>query len=490
MGFITQQQGWLIFLFYGLGILLLTYLFTKKEQTADTHLVANRKVSIFAGAFSIAVTWIWAPAIFIASQKSFEQGLPGIFWFTLPNIICFFVFAPLAMRLRRLLPFGYSMPDFIARRFPNDKKTHLVFLIITLGYELGAIIINTLAGGLLMHSVAGIDLRLAIVVLAGVALFYSVWRGLPASIITDIIQMSMILFIGFILVPWVIIQAGGVGAIAGGLGGVSGKFSNLFDPWIAYSFGIPITLGLIAGPIADQMFYQRAMAVKKSKITKTLIYGGLLFGVVPIILSIFGFVAANPAITPLLGITDAQLVGVNVVRHFLPQWALYGFALMALCGLSSTLDSAYCAIGSLTAVDIYKRYKNKTASDQQIIRASQIGMILFVVFGTIVAMIPGMKLLWVFLIYGALASAALVPTILSLYWKRLTARGAFWGSFLSFAIGLPLSIYANFTENAHLIVLAAVASVVIGLAICLFDGLRNKDNYFEYSTTDNQTVVG
>ncbi len=467
---LTARDGWLIFALYGAGILLLTWLFTKKEQSKDEHLVANRNVGVFAGMCSVAVTWIWAPAIFIASQKSFEQGLPGIFWFTVPNIVTFFVFAPLALRLRRLLPGGYSMPDYIWRRFGGARSTHGMFLIVTLGYELGAIIINTLAGGLLMHTIAGIDLQLGILCLAGIALIYSAWRGLPASIITDIVQMGMILFIAAILVPWSVLKAGGISAVAGGIGGVTGNFTDVFDPWIAYSFGIPATLGLISGPISDQMFYQRAMAARMRSIVKTFVFGGLLFGIVPVVLSIFGFLAANPAITPALGIVDNQMVGVYVVEHFLPSWTLFGFALMALAGLSSTLDSAYVAVGSLIGVDVYHRYIRPDASDRSIVRASQIGMILFVIVGTAIAMIPGMKLLWAFLIYGALASSALVPTVLSLYWKRLTAKGAFWAILISFAVGLPLSIYANVTENTHLVVLAAFMSVILGLVVCLFDG--------------------
>jgi SSS family transporter len=475
--FISEQSGWLIFIAYGIIMLAITWFFTRKEASADEHLVANRKVSTFKGAFSIAVTWIWAPAIFICSQKSFEQGLPGIFWFTFPNIICFFIFAPIAIRLRRLVPKGYSFPDFIALRYPGKPAIHLIFLIITYGYDLGAIIINSLAGGLLLHTIAGINLQLAILSLAFIAFLYAAWRGLPASIITDIIQMAVILFIGFVLVPWAIGESGGFNTVINGLGGVTGEYGNLFDPWIAFSFGIPATLGLIAGPVADQMFYQRAMAARYKNIVKTFVWGGLLFGIVPIVLSMFGFIAANPEVNQSINIVEKQMVGIYIVQHYLPQWTLYGFVLMAVCGLSSTLDSAYCAVGSLGANDIYKRYINKQPNDKQLVRASRLFIALFAVIGTGIALIPGMQLLWIFLIYGALASSALVPTILCLYWKRLTPKAAFWGPFLSFIIGLPLSIYANFSENAYLVVLAAVLSVLIGLIVCVGLSLFSKEQY-------------
>ena len=43
-------------------------------------------------------------------------------------------------------------------------------------------------------------------------------------------------------------------------GEVSGP--RLIDPWVAYSFGIPVTIGLPSGPIGDQQHWQRAYALK------------------------------------------------------------------------------------------------------------------------------------------------------------------------------------------------------------------------------------
>ena len=476
--FISQSEGWLIFLAFAVSMIGIVWLATRPHKNRDDHLVAGRNVATLPGAFSIAVSWIWAPAVFICSQKAYQQGLAGIFWFTFPNILCFFTFAPLALRLRRLMPNGYSMPDFIWLRFSGDRRTHLVFVTITLGYELGAVIINALAGGVLMHALSGIDLNLAILGMTLVALSYAVWRAMPASIVTDFVQMSVILLVAFVLVPWSVSEAGGWHVLSGGLAGISGS-ANIFDPWIAYSFGIPATLGLISGPIADQMFYQRVMSARYKVVVRTFIVGGLIFGIVPIVLSILGFIASSPLVQGIV-VTDPQMVSVAVIQHFLPKWTLFLFAFMALCALCSTLDSAYIAIGSICAVDLYQRYQCVGANDEQIIRTSKMAMLIFAVVGMIIAMIPGLKLLWVFLIYGALASSALVPTVLALYWGRLTKWGAFWGPFLSFAIGLPVSIYANVNENAHLVVVAALLSAVVGLIVCAYDGIRNKEAEFNF----------
>lgn len=482
MNLLTQTESLVILGGFGAVMILIVAL---KElgavPTAERFLVRNRDVGVIAGAFSIAVTWIWAPAIFICSMQSYTKGLPGIFWFTAPNILCFFLFAPLGIRLRRLLPQGYTLPEFIYRRFGKDKRTHLAFLCVFFGYQLGATVINTLAGGTLMHALSGLDVRWAIVCTVIPVLAYSMISGMVASIITDFIQMSMILVIAFVLVPMSVIKAGGWSAVANGIGGVSGEYANVFDPWIAYTMGIPMTLGLLAGPIGDQMFFQRSMSAQINKIAKTFVLGGIVFGVVPIALSILGFLAANPEINSALTVQDPQVVGAVVVGHFLPKWALVAFCLMAIAGLASTLDSSYIAVSSLAAVDIYKHYVNPAPTDRQILTVSRYTMFGMTLLGTGIAMLQP-KLLWVFLIYGALASAGMFPTVLSLCWKKLPPKGAFWGVALSLGVGTPLSIYANITENVHLIVIAAIASVAIGLVVCVYAGLTNKGADFDFGS--------
>ncbi|MBD3223697.1 MAG: hypothetical protein GF313_03145 [Caldithrix sp.] len=487
MYLISQTTGFITLLIFGIAMISLVYFLTRRKITNERFLVAGRKVSWPRGAFSIAVSWIWAPAIFIVSLQAYTQGIAGAFWFIVPNILCFFIFAPLAIRLRQLMPEGYTLPEFILKRYNNDKKTHLAFLVIFFGYQLGAIIINCLAGGTLLHILTGMNFSLAVLSLSLIALIYSLISGLEASILTDIIQMLMILIVAFILVPWVVIKAGGISVITNGFGGVTGEFGNIFNLWIAYSFGIATTLGLISGPIGDQMFFQRGFAVKYRHIVKTFVVGGLLFGLVPITLSALGFVAASPQFASLINVSDPQMVGPLVIGYFLPKSALILFVFMAFAGLSSTLDSAYCAISSLGTVDIYKKYINKHADDKKLLSVSRKIMLAMALLGTGIALLQP-QLLWVFLIYGALASAGFFPIVLSLYWKKLNKQGAFWAITLSLLVGLPMSIYANVTGNVNLIVLSAVLSIGIGLIICLTFGFLNKENGYAFKDESKPLV--
>jgi Na+/proline symporter len=477
---LTPYEGFWLAIGYAIAMTIIVVIARAKHRDAEDFLVVNRQLGLFRGAFSIAAAWIWAPAIFICSLKSFTQGLPGIFWFTFPNILCFFTFTPLALRLRKLLPNGYTLPDFVWARYDGDRRAHLAFLVVYLGYQLGAIIINTLAGGTLLHILTGLNFQIAVLLISATSLTYSLISGLRASVLTDVIQMIVFLVIGFLIVPWVISVVGGTTVLAHGLGGESGQFRDIFNPTVAFSFGIPVTLGLISGPISDQMFFQRVFAAKRKSIAGIFIIGGLVFGIVPIILSLLGFVAAAPEIRSQLTVTDPQMIGPLVVGHFLPKWALMAFCLMAIGGLCSTLDSAYCAISSLGSIDVYRRYFNPRASDRQILNAARWTMVIAGIMGTLVALLQP-QLIWMFLIYGALASAGLFPTIFSLFSSRVTASTMFWAVLLSIGIGTPLSIYANFSGNNNLVVSAAILSVTIGLVICLISVLLNK-RHFDFSS--------
>lgn len=459
------------------GFMLAICVFTKKRnQGTGEFFVMNRKLGVFRGAFSIAASWIWAPAVFICSQKSYQQGLPGIFWFTAPNILCFFTFVPLALRARKLLPHGYSMPDYLFVRFEGHAGVHKAALIVYFGYQLGAIMINALAGGMLVHALTGLPVQGCIVFMSAAALSYSLIGGLRASVMTDMVQMCLILFIAFVLVPCVLMKTGGLAVIGEGFGGATGAFSNIFDPSVAYSFGIAATIGLISGPVGDQMWFQRAFAARRDSVKRIFIVGGLAFGVVPIILSILGFVAAAPSVQAQLTITDPQMVGPQVVAHFLPNWALAAFVILAFAGLSSVMDSAFAAISSLTAIDVYKRYIKPRASETDMVRVSRLGMLVFAIIGTGIALLQP-QLVWLFLIYGALASAMLVPVFFSLFSKRVTASGIVAAILLSVGVSVPLSVYANTTENVHLVVLSAVMPPIFGLSACLISALLNKKQF-------------
>ena len=490
MTVLSQAGGYLLIALFGIAMVGVTWVISRDRRWKHTgvgFLVAGREVPWTIGSFSIAASWIWAPALFVSVQKAYELGLPGIFWFTAPNILALVIFAFLAPKVRSKIPGGYTLPDWIRYRL-DDKKLHAIYMIPYIWYQIMAICVQIFVGGMMLNFLTGIPLNIIMLLLLVIGLSYSLISGLRASIVTDFVQMVFIIVGGAIVLPWVV-KAAGPGAITKGLGGLAGN-TNILDPKIAFSFGIVTSIGLIAGAISDQQYWQRSFAIKRSDLIKSFVIGGILFGIVPIALSILGFIPANPA----MGIalpegTGLPMIGIATVVKLLPAWASVFFVIMLLGGLCSTLDSGLCAASSLYAIDFARLSeserevlrkerlgiaftgddkKAKEKLDQSTMGRARTGMFGIAILGLLTAFVVqhvfSLDRLW--WIFNGVASCFVVPTVLSLYYDRLSAKGAFYG-ILGSLLGMVVFVYGNWVQNDVITVFSAIFIIAISLVCCL-----------------------
>ena len=171
----------------------ITYFFArwKRYRSIQGFLVAERNVKWWLGATSIAASWIWAPALFVSVQAAYQQGLPGIFWFTFPNIIALLLYIWLAPKIRERMPYGYTLPQYIKYRLQSEK-VHKVYLFPYFFYQLMAVTVQLFAGGSLVSFLTGIPFVNAMAIMAATVLVYAFISGLESSFVTDFIQFLMI----------------------------------------------------------------------------------------------------------------------------------------------------------------------------------------------------------------------------------------------------------------------------------------------------------
>jgi SSS family transporter len=461
MNFLSPQLGYSTLLTFGVVMLLVSWHLSKKRNalTRESFLLANREVGWFSGGISIAASWIWAPALFVSTQIAYEKGLAGAFWFTAPNILALVIFAWLAPKIRTAMPEGYTLPQYIRERFKSERL-HKLYLFPYFFYQLMAITVQLFAGGSLVSLLTGISLTTVMPILLFIGLSYTMLAGLKASILTDVVQLAMVMGIMGLILPMTLKAGGGFGNIKDGLAGIEG-IESLFDPIVAFSFGIVTSIGLIAGALSDQQYWQRSFAIKRNELKRAFVFGGILFGIVPIMLSLLGFLAVKLNVVLPEGI-DASMIGVQTVATLLPQWATALFLVMLLSGLSSTLDSGLSAISSLWLTDVQPTRHVWTA---------RMAMLISGVAGWMVALlaytIPGFGLQHLWWIFNTIAACVMVPTVLSLYSKRISERGAFYGILVAFFMGIPLFVYANILNNATYIVLASLFVVVVSMGSSL-----------------------
>lgn len=500
MNSLSPAAGYWIIILFGIATILLTYFASRSERwmkSGTGFLVAWRNVPWWLAAPSIAACWIWAPALFVSVQKSYQLGLPGIFWFTAPNILALVIYGFLGPKIRSIIPGGYTLPDWIRYRM-GSETVHKVYLIPYIWYQVMAVTVQIFVGGLMLNYLTGIPLNLLMILMLVICLIYSLISGLRASVVTDFVQMALMILGVLLIPPWVASKVG-IDAVVKGLGGLEGH-TNIFDPKVAFSFGIVTSIGLLAGSISDQQYWQRAFAIKPKDLVKSYVVGGILFGIVPIMLSILGFVAANPD----LGIAMPQgvglpMIGIEVVARLLPLWATVFFVVMLLCGLMSTLDSGMCAASSLYAIDLVhlppaqrevlakeraglvmteEELRIKDQIDRETVGRARTGMYGISALGLILAFIVqhlfSLDRLW--WIFNGIATCFVVPTVLSLYYDRLSAKGVISGICCA-GVGMVFFVYGNWVQNDVITVFSALFIIAVSLACCL--GFRSKTPWMQ-----------
>ena len=474
----SQSSGYLLLFVFGAAMVVATYIFARVRpgMTRESFLVARRDMNWILSGTSIAASWIWAGALFVSIQVAYQKGLAGIFWFTLPNILALLIFTRLGTKIRDKFALGYTLPEYVGMTLKSPRVQKLYLLPFFFG-QLIAITFNVFAGGAVIAFLTGIPLTVVMPLLIIIALVYTWISGLEASIITDFLQMVLIVAGIVVIVPLAIWNAGGIGAVAGGLTGTAGTL-NVFDPWIMFSFGLVTSIGLISQTINDQQFWQRVFAVKREDIGRSFALGAILFALVPIALSALGFLAANPA----LGVSlpagmDQSLIGVLSVGTFVGASAAVVYTVIMLSGLLSTIDSAMSATSSLWVTDFIPLFRTKRQlSDAEVVRQSRFAMALVSLLGLSFAYVSyyvaGFGIAQLFLISISVSAATAVPTVLSLYWDGLNERGVFWGILISIVIGMPLFFYANYVKSDGLTAFASLFMLVSSTLFCLFTPAR------------------
>lgn len=81
--------------------------------------------------------------------------------------------------------------------------------------------------------------------------------------------------------------------------------------------------------------------------------------------------------------------------------------------------------------------------------------------------IPGFGLQYLWWAFNTIAACIAVPTVLSLYWDRLSSSGVFWGVLIAFVLGIPAFVYGNYNDITWISVAASVGIILTTLVVAL-----------------------
>ena len=432
---------------------------TKMVKNSEDFMVAGRILPWYILVGTLLATWMGSGSLFSGAGLGYRNG-PAAMWSSggawLGIALIYFI----AKRIRN---FGkVTVPDIFEIRY---GRTAAVLATITTVVAYLTIVSYQFRGGgkvLSMVSDGYISLEAGIVITAVFAISYTVLAGMFSVVYTDVVNGVLMTAGVLTALCFMIYNVGGVGEIIT-VADQEGKWS-LFGNWaservgdisgpiIAISFFVP-TMLLLMG---DANMYQRIFSAKDGGSAKKAVFFWII-GVIILessisFLGLTGSVAAEKGLMPNL-VAESQASVISEAAQLgqlpaeddmlsarqagsesvIPAIAKYG-GLPLIIGLLlvstmmaiivSTADSFLLIPATNLTRDVYQRYINTKASEQQIIFISRVlvltlGVIAYLLVSQFKTVLNAA--FTAYNIYGASLTPALLAAFL---WKRATKEGA------------------------------------------------------------------
>jgi urea-proton symporter len=461
--------GWVVLGGFSALWVALGWYFGRGADKLDDYVLAGRRVGLALGTATVMATWVTSNTTMAAPQLALQMGVWGMLGYSL-GCVGLFMFAPVATRIRRLMPSGYTSGDFIRLRYGNTAWR--IFLLISLFYSLGWLVSMGMAGGILIHALTGIPYHYGMTVILAICVGYTLLGGLRAVIGTDFIQALLILT-GVVVIAVLAIQTIGFDRIHEAVLAERPELLNLMMP-AAIMFLFNNLLFGIGEIFHSNVWWSRAFAFRENVGFKAYTLAGLLWAPIPVVA---GFIAlATPALG--LNVPAADMVGPMVAAEILGATGAVLVLIMVFAALSSSLDSLLAATSILVVEDIYRRHLKPAATAEQMRRATAW---IIVGLGILTWMLcaPRITTLAELLYFtGAFVASTIWPVVAGLFWRRANAAGAVTGMVLGIAAGL----YSYFAVGFYVAALvgAAVSMACVLLATLLkpaafeWEGLREE----------------
>src|SRR5210317_1415048 len=438
--------------FYCVGIIALAQYVSRSQQgeekTAEDYFLAGRSLPWWAIGASLIAANISAEQIIGMSGQGFVVGM-AIATYELTAAIALIVMAKyfLPLFLEKQI---YTMPQFLEQRF--DKRVSLVLSFFWLAVYIFINLTSVLwLGSLAINSLTGLDLFYGLVLLALLSLAYSLWGGLKAVAMTDIIQVILLIFGGLSVSYIALNQISDGAGVINGLGQVYQLLPEKFDMILsadhpAYK-DLPGVWVLIGGLwIAhfaywgfNQYITQRALGAKSlPEAQKGVMFAAFLKLLMPLAVALPGICAV--ILIPNLESPDTAY---PAMMSLLPT-GLLGLTFAALiAAIVSSLASMTNSISTIFTMDIYRKFSKNHVSESKLISIGRNTVIVSLLIAVIVAkpLLGSFDSIFQYIqnFTGLFTPGILVIFLVALFWNKATTLSTLVAAISSLFLSILLS---------------------------------------------------
>ncbi len=361
---------------YVLLQLAIGFVVSRRVHSEDDYLLAGRRLGPVLGLFTIFATWFGAETCIGAAGSVYAHGLGGGTADPFGYAVClFFMGAVFAVPLwRRGLT---TVGDLFRQRYSPAVERLFAILVIPTSVFWAAAQIR--AFGQVLASSSLLPVETAIAIAAAVAIVYTVFGGMLADAITDLVQ-GVALLLGLVLIAVLLHRhTGGIGAALASvdparvaIGASTASVLEHVEAW-----AIPICGSVLAQELVARILAIRSPQLARgAAISASILY--LAVGMIPLTIGILG-----PSLLPELQHPE-QILPRLAAELLSGGWYIL-FAGALVSAILSTVDSALLAAASLFSHNLLLSLRPAT-SEAVKVRTARAGVIALGVVAYVMAM--------------------------------------------------------------------------------------------------------
>ena len=434
LNILSQSLSITLIIILSLVFVIIGILYSKKNNSLNNYLVANRNIETFSLTTSFVASALGAWILFGPASAATWGGIGAVIGYALGTAFPLFVLIYLGDKFRKFFPHGKTLIEVIRVRF--GKKLFKLVLLLTIFYMFIFFVAEVTAVSMLVNYISGTSLWITSLIVIVSSLIYTLYGGLRASIFTDNIQFIVIIVLLLFSLNYLISSNSSEFNIEFIKQNKPVLLSSTYLP--NFTAGLTFFIAVAATNLFHQGNWQRVYAAKNIKVLKKSLTFSF-FIIIPIVffMGFSGLVAVseNPDV-----IADLAFFSLLLKEQSISIATI--LIVLAISLTISSIDTLINAISSLIVVDGNKVFKFK--GDK--LKLSKNIIILLSIVAFFISS-RGISILYLFLLADLLCCSAVISVFYSFYNDKISEKSVYIAILFGLFSGLLLFPSPDFSQS-------------------------------------------